>query len=151
MSISSRIVTSAVMLCIFAGMTLMALGFPAKAQLMPLLIGVPGTAMALVQLITDLRAPAAPTPEAEAAFEAREEQHRERKMFLWLALFFAGILAFGFLWATPVLVFAFLRFGERESWGVAATGAVGSWLVLYLVFVRVLELFLFEGLLPIAF
>jgi hypothetical protein len=151
MSISSRIVTSAVMLCIFAGMTLMALGFPAKAQLMPLLVGVPGTAMALVQLIRDLRAPAAPTPEAEAAIEAREEQRRERKMFLWLALFFAGILAFGFLWATPVLVFAFLRLGERESWGVAATGAVGSWLVLYLVFVRVLELFLFEGLLPIAF
>jgi hypothetical protein len=41
MSISSRILTAAVMLAIFAGMTAMALGFPAKAQLMPLLIGVP--------------------------------------------------------------------------------------------------------------
>jgi nitrate reductase NapE component len=106
--------------------------------------------MALAQLIKEVRAPAAP-PAAEAAFEARNEQRRERKMFLWLALFLAGILAFGFLWATPVLVFAFLRFGERESWPVAAVGALGAWLVLYLVFVRLLELFLFDGLLRIGF
>jgi hypothetical protein len=46
------------MLAVFAGMTVIALGFPAKAQLMPLLIGVPGTAMALVQLIKEVRAPA---------------------------------------------------------------------------------------------
>jgi hypothetical protein len=139
------------MLCIFAGMTLMALGFPAKAQLMPLLIGVPGTAMALVQLIKDVRAPAAPPPAAEAAFEVRQEQRREHKMLFWLALFFAAILAFGFLYATPVLVFAFLRFGEGESWTVAAVGAIGAWLVLYVVFVKLLELFLFEGLVPIGF
>jgi nitrate reductase NapE component len=150
MSISSRILTAAVMLAIFAGMTAMALGFPAQAQLMPLLIGVPGTLMALVQLIKEVRAPAE-APTAEAAGEAQNEQARERKMFLWLALFLAGILAVGFLWATPVLVFAFLRFSERESWSVAAVGSLGAWLVLYLVFVKLLELFLFEGLLGIGF
>jgi Tripartite tricarboxylate transporter TctB family len=151
LSISSRVLTAAVMLAIFAGMTVIALGFPAQAQLMPLLIGVPGTLMALLQLIKELRAPAEPPPVAEATFEAQREQARERKMFLWLALFLAGILAFGFLWATPVLVFAFLRFSERESWSVAAVGALGAWLVLYLVFVKLLELFLFEGLLGIGF
>jgi hypothetical protein len=149
MSISSRVLTAAVMLVIFAGMTVMALGFPAQAQLMPLLIGIPGTVMALVQLIKELRAPAEAPP--AAAIEARDEQRRERKMFLWLGLFLAGVLAFGFLWATPVLIFAFLRFSERESWAVATIGAIGAWLVLYVVFVRLLELFLFEGLLPISF
>jgi type II secretory pathway component PulM len=139
------------MLAIFAGMTFLALGFPAKAQLMPLLVGVPGTAMALLQLIKELRAPAEVRPTAEAALELQEEHGRERKMLLWLALFLAGILAFGFLWATPVLVFAFLRFSERESWAVAAIGAFGIWVVLYGVFVQLLELFLFEGLLPIWF
>jgi Tripartite tricarboxylate transporter TctB family len=151
MSISSRILTAAVMLMIFAGMTVMALGFPPQAQLMPLLIGVPATLMALIQLIKELRAPAEAPPTAEAAIEARQEQARERKMLLWLGLFLAGVLALGFLWATPVLVFAFLRFGERESWTIAAIGAIGTWLVLYVVFVRLLELFLFEGLFPIAF
>ena len=97
-----------------------------------------------------MRAPAE-SATAEAASEVRKEQARERKMFLWLALFLVGILAFGFLWATPVLVFAFLRFSERESWSVATVGALGAWLVLYLVFVRLLELFLFEGLLKIGF
>jgi hypothetical protein len=151
MSISGRILTAAVMFVIFAGMTVMALGFPAQAQLMPLLIGVPGTLMALVQLIKEVRAPAEAPSDAEAALEAREEQRRERKMLLWLGLFLAGILAFGFLWATPVLMFAFLRFSERESWAIAAIGAIGAWLILYIVFVRLLELFLFEGLVPIPF
>jgi Tripartite tricarboxylate transporter TctB family len=151
MSISGRILTAGVMLVIFAGMTVMALGFPAQAQLMPLLIGVPGTVMALVQLIKEVRAPAEAPPAAEAAIEARDEQTRERKMLLWLALFLAGVLAFGFLWATPVLIFAFLRFSERESWAVAAIGAIGAWLILWGVFVKLLELFLFEGLAPIPF
>jgi hypothetical protein len=150
MSIDGRVLTSAVMLAIFAGMTGIALGFPPQAQLMPLLVGVPGTAMALLQLIREVRAPTE-APTAEAAFEQHEEHGRERKMFLWLALFLAGILAFGFLWATPVLVFAFLRFGERESWAVAAIGALGIWVVLYGVFVQLLELFLFEGLLSVWF
>jgi hypothetical protein len=151
MSISSRVLTAAVMLAIFAGMTGIALGFPAQAQLMPLLVGVPGTAMALAQLIREVRAPAAARPTAEAALELPQEHSREQRMFLWLALFLAGILAFGFLWATPVLVFAFLRFSERESWAVAAIGALGIWAVLYGVFVKLLELFLFDGLLPIGF
>jgi hypothetical protein len=68
-------------------------------------------------------------------------------MFFWLAAFFAGVMAFGFLYAAPVLVFAFMRFGQKESWPVALAGGVGTWVILYGIFTWMLELFLFEGLL----
>lgn len=148
MSIDSRVLTSAVMLLVFAGMTGLAFTFPPQAQLMPLLIGIPACVMALVQLIRDLRPAVAAAPDAGPL--AREERRREAKMFLWLAVFFTGVLASGFIWATPVLVLAFLRFGERESWQVAIIGAIGAWLILYGVFVQLLELFLFEGLLGLG-
>jgi hypothetical protein len=147
MSTDSRVLTSAVMLLIVAGMTGMAFTFPPQAQLMPLLVGTPACVMALVQLIRDLR-PAAPGSEGSPA--DREERRREAKMFLWLAVFFTAVITFGFIWATPVLIFAFLRFGERESWHVAIIGAIGAWLILYGVFVQLLELFLFESLLGLG-
>ena len=67
-------------------------------------------------------------------------------MFLWFGLFVAGILAFGFVYAAPVLVFAFLKFREKERWRTAIIGGVAAWVVLYGVFVQLLELFLFDGL-----
>ena len=67
MTLDGRTLTSAVMLAIFAGMTAMALGFPAKAGMLPLLIGVPGTLMCAAQLLIDLRRTRAPAVAAAAA------------------------------------------------------------------------------------
>ncbi len=140
----SRILTSAAMLAIFAGMSAAALAFPPKAQFMPLLVGVPGTLLALTQFVSDLRkrpARVEPTPEQV------DERRREIGMFAWLGLFAVGILGFGFLYAAPLLVFAFLRFGQKESWVVAVIGGVGAWAILYGMFELMLGLILFEGLL----
>lgn len=142
MIFSGRALTSLAMLTVFAAMSLVALGFPEKARMMPLLVGVPGTLMALAQLIKDLR-----TEDPDRAFREGElERRRERHMLLWLAAFLVGVLGFGFLFGAPVLVFAFLRFGQRESWTVALVSAAGVWVILYAVFTRMLGLFLFEGL-----
>jgi hypothetical protein len=146
MILNSRIITTMVMLAIFSGMSLMALGYPDKARFLPLLVGVPGTLMCLAQLIFDVRG-ALQDRSAEDSTEAALEHPREVKMFLWLALFLLGIMSFGFLLAAPVLVFAFLRFGEKEPWVTAILGGLGSWIILYGVFTRLLELFLFEGFL----
>lgn len=142
MIFSGRAATSLVMFTIFASMTLIALGFPEKARMMPLLVGVPGTLLALAQLIADLRA-----AEPDKAFkEGQVERRRERHMLAWVGAFLAGVLGFGFLVAAPLLVFAFLRFGQRESWTVAVVSGIGVWVILYAVFTRMLGLFLFEGL-----
>lgn len=144
MILNGRIITTSVMLAIFAGMSLMAVGYPEKARFLPLLVGVPGTLMCLTQLVFDVRS-ALQGRTAEDTAEAALEHPREVKMFFWLALFFIGIMSFGFLYAAPVLVLAFLRFGEKEPWKTAILGGLGAWVILYGVFTWVLELFLFEG------
>ena len=144
MILNGRILTSAVMLTIFAGMSIMATGYPEKARFLPLLIGVPGTFMSLAQLLFDIRI-ALRGGTGEETVEAADERQREIKMFFWLAVFLVGILSFGFYIAAPILVCAFLRFASNEPWPIAILGGIGAWMILYLVFTRLLELFLFEG------
>jgi hypothetical protein len=148
MILNGRIVTTLVMLAIFAGMSLMALGYAPKARYLPLLVSIPGTLMCLGQLLLDIRHARQARTSGSGAEEASEpaETAREIKMFAWLGIFFAGILAFGFLYAAPVVVAAYLKFGEREGWMTSVAAGVAAWLILYVVFGRLLELFLFEGL-----
>ena len=141
---NGRIITTTAMLAIFAGMSAMAVGYPDKARFLPLLISVPATLMCLAQLLFDIR-DALQARSAEAVTEAAPEHAREVKMFAWLGLFFVGVMSFGFLIAAPVLVLAFLRFGEKEPWLTAILGGLGAWIILYGVFTRLLELFLFKG------
>jgi len=144
MILNGRILTTTVMLAIFAGMSAMALTYPEKARFLPLLISIPATLMCLAQLVFDIRSALQDGPAEETA-EAALERPREIKMFLWLAVFFVAIMSFGFLIAAPVLVIAFLRFGEKEPWMTAILGGLGAWVILYGVFTWLLELFLFEG------
>ena len=73
MIFSGRAATSLVMLVIFAAMTVLALGYPEKARMMPLLVGLPGTMLALAQLIRDIRFPDMEAWSEEAASERRRE------------------------------------------------------------------------------
>jgi hypothetical protein len=140
-----------VMLAIFTGMTLMAFGFPDKAAFTPLLVGVPGVFLCLAQLAIDL------TGRARLAGSANNEEFgdsdgdavsaREWFMFLWLAVFAAAIIGFGFHVGGSLVVFLYIRFGAREPWLNAVLGGTGTFLVVWLVFTRLLELPLFGGLL----
>lgn len=143
MTFDGRAATSLVMLAVFAAMSAIAMDYPEKARMMPLLVGIPGTLLSLAQLLHDLRQAGAPPADAESILERR----RETGMFLWLGLFFAAVIGFGFLYGAPAAVFAFMRFGRGESWATSLAGGVAAWAVLYGVFTRLLELFLFEGLL----
>jgi len=138
-----RVLTAVLMLAIFVTMSLMALGFPEKARLMPLMIGVPGSALALVQLLLELRTVIGEAVESDK--ETREARKNEQHMFIWMLLFFLGILGFGFLYAAPLLVFGFLHLGKKESFTTALIGAAGTWVVLYGLFETAFEIQLFNG------
>lgn len=145
MLLNGRVLMALIMLVIFSAMSLMALGFPEGARLMPLMAGVPGVLLASAQLFIEVRATLA---RAVATEEAPLEVGRaERQMFTWLLLFFAGILAFGFLYAAPLLVFSFLWLARRESFSSGIIGAVATWAVLYGLFETAFEIPLFDGLL----
>jgi len=110
--------------------------------MMPLMAGVPGSLLALVSVLQELRR----AIREEAAPSQPASRRGELAMLAWMLLYFVGILAFGFLYAAPVLVFAFLRFGKGESVATGALGAAGSWAVLYGLFELAFEIPLFEGL-----
>ena len=137
--------TAVVMLVIFVAMSLMALGFPDKARLMPLMVGIPGSVLALLQVLVELRTATDDAKESDAQQSAA--RWNERHMFTWLLLFFFGILGFGFIYAAPLLVFGFLYVGRKETIKVGAIGAAGTWAVLYGLFEQAFEIPLFDGLL----
>ncbi|MCH6550141.1 MAG: tripartite tricarboxylate transporter TctB family protein [Proteobacteria bacterium] len=143
--LGGQVLTAVVMLAIFVTMSLMALGFPEKARLMPLMIGIPGSVLALVQVLRELRTAIDKVVESDE--EQRQARRNERHMFIWMLLFFFGFLGFGFVYAAPLLVFGFLRIGMKESLTIGVIGAVATWAVLYGLFEQAFEIPLFDGLL----
>ncbi len=143
--LSGQVLTAVIMLAIFVTMSLLALGFPEKARLMPLMIGVPGSALAFVQVLRELRT--AIDQAVESDEEQRQTRRKERHMFIWMLLFFFGILGFGFVYAAPILVFGFLRFGKKEPLTIGVISAAATWAVLYGLFEKAFQIPLFNGLL----
>jgi len=143
--LGGQVLTAVVMLAIFVTMSLMALGFPEKARLLPLMIGIPGSVLALVQVLRELRTAIDKVVESDE--EQRQARRNERHMFIWMLLFFFGFLGFGFVYAAPLLVFGFLRIGMKESLMIGLISAVAPWAVLYGLFEQAFEIPLFDGLL----
>lgn len=140
------------MLAIFSAMTAIALTYPGEAALMPLLVGIPGVILCCVQLATEaLAQPTTTETIADAGPERRARVKAEMAMFGWIVLFLAGILAFGFVYAAPLLVLAFIWLGRGEKLAYGIFGAIGTFAILYGVFDRILGLPLFPGLLGFHF
>jgi len=150
---NGRVLTAIVMLGIFLIMTLLALDFPTKARLMPLLIGIPAVLLGLVQLIIEYRAVALELAEGgkqvDVEKEGKEGKKDEKQMIMWITLFFITILSLGFIYAAPILVFSFLYFGSKESMKIALISSVSTWLLMFIIFVEWFKISLFEGLIPL--
>lgn len=143
---SGKIAVSAVMLAIFAGMVLMATAYPPDSRFLPFVIGIPGTALCVVQLAIEI---AAARREAGQRLnvESRAVLRRAAILFGWLVLFLAAILLLGFLYAMPLVLFAFLHLDQREPVSLSLALAAGGTFGLWLIFDIVLELPLHDGFL----
>jgi len=148
MTFDSKILTTMVMLTLFAGASLLALELPAKAAFMPLLIGVPGVLLCLAQLaldIRDARTPKTPVAGREKVDTPGEGSRSEAQMFLWLAVFTVLLLSLGFVFGGPLAVMLFVHFEKKNNWQNALFAAAGTFAVLFGVFIWLLELTLFRG------
>lgn len=144
MTFDGRTLTTLVMLAIFAGACLIALGLPQKAAFMPLLVAIPGGLLCVWQLILDLRrAPEEPKARKE---EEPEDSATEVEAFLWLGGFSVAILGFGFLVGGPLVVAGFIRYSSGESWRNAIFAGVATFALIWGVFIWLIELPLFDGL-----
>lgn len=66
--------------------------------------------------------------------------------FLWLAFLLAGLLLLGFLLFIPLYILFYLRFQAQLTWLKSGAYAVGTWVFVYLLFVRLFEIRLYAGL-----
>ena len=149
MIINGRVITTLVMLGLFLAGCLIALGLPAKAAFMPLLVGIPGALLCFAQLVIDLRQNKSDRAVASAKPKSDDKSvdgSSEAQMFLWLALFTVVLIGFGFILGGPVIVALYIRYSSRDSWMNAIFAASCTFAVLYGVFIWLLELSLFQGL-----
>jgi uncharacterized membrane protein len=137
--LEGRIVVSAIMVAVFAIAVGLSFSYAPESRLLPLVIGIPGLILALIQLFKELREKGVPAVTSK-------EHAREFVMFAWFFTFVGGLILFGFPYAGPLLVAAYLYFSGGEKWYVALTAAVVAWAILYGVFEEFLGLPLFEGL-----
>ena len=150
------------LLILFCTMTALAFEYPVGARIAPLVIGVPGILLCLIQLGLDAVAatggrfasvqlrPApklgkpdyAPDGMPEFGFETTS---RELAMWCYFLAFIAGILAFGFYAVVPVMLVAYLRFEAGATWPSAlAAGVIGT-AILYLTVETFFGFDLFPG------
>jgi len=137
------------MLAIFTTMVAMAADFPPDARFMPLIVGIPGIALCLLQLALDaLRAgrfatyrfrtaPKAGKP-ADLASDLPEfgphTVSSELRMWIYFLAFIAAVLGFGFYVAVPIMLVTFLRREAKASWRLTLVLGGGATAVLYLMF-----------------
>jgi hypothetical protein len=142
MTLNVRIILAGLMFCIFAAMVGMASTYPANAAFVPLVIGVPGTVLCLIQLGVELR-----TARAGRTTAPARDVRGEWLMFAWLFGFVASVILFGFLVAAPFVLFAYLRFKAKAPYWLCGLIALGGLALVYGVFEYTLQVTLFEGLL----
>lgn len=171
---TGRVLMALVMFLIFTTLVGIALEYPAQARFMPLVVGIPGIALTLLELVREIRralSDGAPTESggdtgivsvpgdvsrligqegvsvgAEAApMSAAETQRREWALLAYFTALIAGILVFGFWIAVPAFIVTFLREREHAKWTLTIGLAAAATAVVYVVFHRVLGIDLFTG------
>jgi hypothetical protein len=137
---TSNVALSLTFLLIFSSAVVVAkLNYPADAASMPLIIGGCGAVLSLFQLIVELRA-------SRGAYEEQIDLRKDIPIYLWVWAFVFAVVAFGFVLAAPVMLFAYLRFRSRESWWLSLLLSAGILALLYGLFQVALGVPLFEGL-----
>jgi Tripartite tricarboxylate transporter TctB family len=138
---TSTVILSLTFLVIFSSAVLVAkLSYPPEAASMPLIVGGVGAALSLLQLIRELRA------SRSATYEEQINLRKDVPIYLWVWSFVIAIVAFGFVIAAPVMLFAYLRLRSREPWWLCVTLSLSVLALLYGLFAMALGVPLFEGL-----
>ena len=140
---ASRILGVAIMLASGAAVVI-AMGWPWKAALFPIAIGIPVFCMAAAEVVWGLFSSAArgdvPDFQLSAHLPAGISVRRALAVVAWMLGFFAAIVLAGFPLAVPLLVFCYVKLLGREGWGLSLGLAAGVWGIFYAVFDRLLHL-----------
>jgi hypothetical protein len=120
-----------------------ATGWPWKAALFPLVIGIPLFCLATAEALWTLFGSAPAEGGAAKDFQlsvGTETARRTAVAFAWILGFFAAIVLLGFPIAVPLLVLLYLKLQAREGWVLSIVMTVAVWGVFYGLFDRLLHL-----------
>jgi hypothetical protein len=130
----------------------LAMDWPWKAKLFPLVIGIPVFCMATAEVVWGLLDPAARSEAMEFRLSGQTAGGTTVRRTLlaigWLIGFFAAIVLLGYPVAVPLLVFLYLKLQGREGWVVSGVFAGVVWAVFFAVFDRLLHLPFPAGWIP---
>lgn len=126
-----------------------------QARLYPWAIGLPMLALALVQLILELKGRDQKITSTEAPVDFQFSQtvdravarHRTINVFSWIFGFLMAIWLIGFSAAVPLLVLLYLRLQSREGRMLSLVLTAAAWIVFWGLFIRLLRLPFPEGVL----
>jgi ABC-type sugar transport system permease subunit len=139
MTASLRIGFSFALVALFAWSLFQAQAFRSQARLFPLVIGIVGVALALLQTGLEVRRRGALSPsspsEDEDEIPAELRRRRTISILAWTAGFTLVVWLLGFTLAVPLATLAFVRFAGRESWLTSVIFAAVSGATFWALFV----------------
>lgn len=156
---------SAALFVLMAGAVIQALSFNSAARMLPLLVGVPTTAVLAAIVVRDVRrrpsaesagadTTAAGDPSGSAAApdarrEPQEPQERDRsaRPLLTLTVLAVSWVLFGYAVGAAALSLWFMRWLHRESWRTTLVATAGLLVFLRGALVEVLGIAMYRGLL----
>jgi len=155
---SGKIFMSAVMLAIFVVMVGIASQYPPQARFMPLVVGIPGVALCLLQLFLEFRASRRPRASAPTGIRSELEKvpvqsgllkagETRREIVLWACFIglVGSLILFGFWVTIPVFLAVFLRYYAEKSWRYSLGLGAAATALLFLVFHKALGVVLHGG------
>jgi len=159
---AERIVDTVFCLVILAFVA-MASGYNRTARLAPMLVGLVGLALGLVQVVKGFVAARGQggtmgdSPGSEGRVREKESKQgdaegvivksrRETAMFAWVGVFVLLMFLGGLLVSIPLFLLLFLKWVARENWKVSILVSAVTWLMLYVTFELFLRVPLYSGI-----
>ncbi len=143
-------VTLAIM-AVAAGVVFSAMGWPFKAALFPMVVGVPLFILSTIQFLKIVLFQKGHSKDVTIDFKLSEMQDKalEKKrtvtISLWIVGFFLLVLLVGFPIAVPLFVFLYLKLQGKEKWVMSLILTFVAWVCFYGLFVKFCDIPFMEG------
>jgi hypothetical protein len=153
MRISGRTLMTLAVVATVGAMVFTAWGWPFRAALFPLAVGIPVLLLTLIELIYVIGGRTKTLAEESRGTDFRLSETADPRLagrrtvaiVIWIIGFLLLILLAGFPIAIALFFVMYLRFGADESWGTTLTTASIGWAAFYVLFIWLLNTPLHEG------
>ena len=150
MKVNGRVLMSLSVAVVGLIVVVMALRWPFKTALFPVIIAIPVVLMAVAELVMGLRG-MKKSENGGVDFNLSEDvdpkvaMRRTLITFAWIVGFFLLIMLVGFPIAVLLFLFLNLKFQAKESWGLTLVLTAATSVFFYGLFIRLLDIHFYEG------